>query len=528
MESTNKGKITNAALIVMSSIVLSRLTGFVREILVPYVLGVTLESDAYNAAFRITGLMYDLLVGGAIAAAIIPVLAGYIVKDKEEEGWKAIGTFINIVIVAMVIVCFLGMFFAPFIVRNTMGFRDLEQIKLTVDLTRILFPSVAFLMLAGLINGILNSYHRFAAAAFGPVLYNVGCALSIGLLGRTAFGIKAIAYGVMASSFLYFVFQLSFALKNLKFYRVKFHIRHSGFIKVLKLAIPSLLASATVQIKIIITVSFASLFEAGSVTAYNIADRTWQMPYGIFAQGMGVAILPTLAAKLANNEVLDFKRILSKGINMVLLVTIPSCVGFIVLREPIIRTLFQFNDKFSEEAIILTGNILMFFALALITQSIITILNRAFYAANDTITPLWVGIVTILVVIGTSFIFYKYTNLQAAGMALSYSIASALNVILLLYFLNLKVKGIYIKELIVFSAKVSIAAIFMGILIYYTRGLFPQLLNSKLGQLTYLSLNVFLGAVLYGAMVLMMRINEGIYLKNMCIDKTKKLASRLF
>lgn len=163
-------KLTGAALIVMSSIIVSRITGFVREMLVPNLIGVNEEGDAYTVAFKITGLMYDMLVGGAVSAALIPVLSGYIARDDEETGWKVVGTFINTVIVAMVAVCFLGIIFAPQVVSLIgAGFETDAQKQLTVDLIRILFPSVAFLMMAGLCNGVLNSYNRFCGSGIRTV-----------------------------------------------------------------------------------------------------------------------------------------------------------------------------------------------------------------------------------------------------------------------------------------------------------------------------------------------------------------------
>jgi putative peptidoglycan lipid II flippase len=136
----------------MSSIILSRITGFVREMLVPNIMGVGWKADAYNIAFIITGLMYDMLVGGAIAAALIPILTGYIEKKDEEEGWKAVGTFINVIFFIMVVVCILGMVFAPQIIPAiAVGYRkgavSQQSLELTVKLMRILFPSVGFLVL---------------------------------------------------------------------------------------------------------------------------------------------------------------------------------------------------------------------------------------------------------------------------------------------------------------------------------------------------------------------------------------------
>ncbi len=138
-----------------------------------------------------------------------------------------------------------------------------------------------------------------------------------------------------------------------------------------------------------------------------------------------------------------------------LLLSIPSVVGFIVLKEPIIRTIFKFTNKFNESAVSLAGNILMLFAFALISQSLVTILIRAFYANNNTKTPLYIGSSTILTTIFLSYIFYKYTNLGVSGLALAYSISSVLNATFLLIILNKKMNGIYLNKLLEFSLKIT-------------------------------------------------------------------------
>ncbi|WP_010244096.1 murein biosynthesis integral membrane protein MurJ [Acetivibrio cellulolyticus] len=526
MENTQNKKLTGAAAIVMSSIIFSRLTGFVREVLVPSLIGVNQVADAYNIAFKVTGLMYDLLVGGAISAALIPILSGYIAKKDEENGWKAVGTFINVIMVSMVFVCFAGVVFAPQLVTIMAQNNTRVDINLAVELTRILFPSVAFLMMAGLSNGVLNAYQRFAAAAYGPTIYNLGSALSIFLFSKSRWGVRGVAYGVMASAFIYFVFQFSFARRNFKFYRPKFYLKHDGFRKLFKLAIPSLMSSAVVQINALITSSFALQFSAGSLTALNVADRTWQMPYGVFAQGMGIAMLPSLSSDLATGKVKEFKDTLMKGIKSVLLMTIPAGVGFIVLKEPIIRTIFKFTNKFDEEAVITAGSILMFFSIALLSQSIVTILNRAFYADNDTKTPLYIGIGTIVLNMIFSSIFMKTTNLGVSGMALSYSLVSAINAVLLLTMLNKKMKGIYLDKLFSFLAKVIPASLVMGAALFLLNLVIPGEASSKIIQFIDLAFEITVGVVVYFAVVLLLKVEEADSFKNMIVSKLKKTAKR--
>ena len=528
MSTTGTGKLSSATIIVVSSIVISRITGFIREMLVPNMIGFNQFGDAYNLAFKITGLMYDLLVGGTIAAALIPVLASYIAKEDEKEGWKAIGTFINIVIVAGVLITVIGIVAAPFFIpKIAVGFSSAEQKELTVRITQILFPSVGFLMLAGLMNGILNSYHKFAASSYGPVVYNLGSALSILLLSSSKSGIRAVAYGVMGSAVIYFAFQLFACRKNLKYYKFEFHLKHPGFLRLCRLAIPSMLSSSIVQVNVIISNLFVTLFPVGSVTAFNLADRTWQMPYGVFAQGIGIAMLPTLSAKIAKNQIKEFKDTLSRGLKMALLVLMPSAVGFVTLREPIIRTIFQFTSKVDENAVALAGNLLMFFSIALISQSIVTILNRAFYANNDSKTPLYIGVFTIIFNVGISFILYKTTSIGVSGMALAYSLASVLNAVLLIFLLGKKMQGIYLDKLLTFVGKIIPSTVAMGVLLLYLSNVVPPFVGSKLVQLTVLFLEIALGAGVYFGLALLFKVEEAIYAKGIVINKVTAIWRRI-
>ncbi|MCX7921806.1 MAG: murein biosynthesis integral membrane protein MurJ [Clostridia bacterium] len=523
MEDAQKKRLTGAAVIVMSSIIVSRITGFLREALIPNMLTVRYGvdvSDAYNMAFRVTDIMYNMLVGGTIAAALIPVLTGYIQKKQEEEGWKAVSTFINVIFIGMLIACTLGIIFAPQLVPViAYGFKK-ESSELTIKLARILFPSVGFMMLAGLTNGVLNSYQRFAAAAYGPSIYNIGGALSLLLLSR--YGVEAVTYGVLASAILYFLFQLSFALKNLKYYRLKIYFKNEGFRRLFKLAIPSLLSSSIVQVNVLITAGFVSTFEKGAITAFNMADKIWQMPLGIFAQGIGMAILPAMSAKLAVGELENFKNLLMKGLKNVLLISVPSAVGLIVLNFTIIRTLMQFTKKLDENVISNAANILVFFSIALLSQSVCAIINRAFYANNDTKTPLYIGGGSIVINIILSQIL-RSTYLGIAGMTLSYSISSAINAILLLVILNKKMNGIYVDKLIKFLIKVVPASVFMGGVLWYVNNILPVNLYPKLIQVSILSFEVMIGAVIYFGIALLMKVEEAAYMRDVMLSRLKKL-----
>jgi putative peptidoglycan lipid II flippase len=415
-----------------------------------------------------------------------------------------------------------------------LGFSE-KQIKLIVDLTRILLPSVGIMMLAGMVNGILNAYHRFSAAAYGPSLYNVLCAFSIIFLSRIS--IQAIAVGVLCSALLYFLFQLAFALRNMKYYKMVIDYRHEGSRRMFRLAVPSLMSSSIAQVNVFITSMFTTLYPSGSVVALNIADRIWQTPYGIFAQGMGIAMLPTLSEDYASDRLSEFKRILIKGLKTVMLLTAPSAAALTVLAKPLIE-FFKFSAKFDAASMATAQSILIFFAIALLAHSVLTILIRAFYAVNDTKTPLFTGIIEILVNIGGAYLFYRFTNLGAGGMALSYSIAGVVNAVLLFYLMNKRVNGLGLKKFFVFSVKAIISAAVMSVVILflnrilgfdsvilnYETALAGDIIKSKIFEGFALGMNALVGVVVYFGAMILMKAEEA----SEIFDKFKNKIKRMF
>ncbi len=525
--STNNKKVTGAAIIVMTSLVVSRITGYLRTILINNLLTAS-QSDSLLAAFRTTDLMYNLLIGGAISAALIPILSGYLARDEEKDGWKAVGTFINVIFLTMLVISSLGVIFAPFVVSLTASGLEGQVRETTIELTRILFPSVGFMMLAGMTNGVLNSYQRFAAAAYGPSLYNLGTALSILVLSR--FGVKFVAYGVLASAVMYFLVQVSFALPNFKYYRPSLLLRHPGFIRLFKLAIPSLAASAVAQINVLVSLNFISLFkQEGDITAYYNANDMWQLPYGIFAMGLGTALLPTLSEKLALKQVDEFKSIISKAFKTILYLIIPSAAAFIVISQPVISVVYKWSSNIDSHRITTAGSILFLFTAGMIAQSMLAILNRAFYANNDTKTPLYVGALSIVLNLVCCFIFLKTTELGPAGMALSYSIQSVVNMTVMMYILSKRMNGMQWKKLISYTIKLVEAAAIMGVAIFLLNKLLPvdfteaYSFKGKITEIIVLGIEVVVGAAIYFGCTMLLKVEEAVTFKNKLFGRFAKV-----
>ncbi|HBN83952.1 MAG TPA: murein biosynthesis integral membrane protein MurJ [Clostridiales bacterium] len=519
-----KNNMTGNALMIMVSVVLSRILGFVRTMLIPERLGgMNVVTDAYNLAFLLPDLMYSLLVGGAIAAALIPMLAGYIEKDDEKEGWKAVGTFINVTFIAMVFVSILGIIFAPQLMNLIApGYKESnkEVFDLSVQLTRILFPSVCFLMLAGLCNGIMNSYQKFVVAAYGPCLYNLLCILSIYFLSNenpdTNYGVIRVVWGVVLSSLFYFLFQVLFTMKHLKFYRPTLYFKHKGFHQMMKLAIPSLMTTSVMQVNIIISNSVSTNFAEGSVTALSLANKTWQMPLGIIAQSMGVAMLPILSALYAATKHDEFIQKFNKALRTVLMLSVPSAFGLAILANPVIRTLFKFSDKLTEADINLTARILAVYAIALVAQSINTIMNRSFFSVKDAITPLISGIVAIIVNISSAILIYKYTNLGVRGIALAYSLAACVNMVILAGSMHKKMNILRNKkQMAIESLKMILSSVVMSIVLLVSeKYLLPMAIDiqiyydSKIIQVIVLLFQAALGIVSYFLCMVLLRSKD--------------------
>lgn len=451
---------------------LSRITGFLRTVLIKNIMSPKGYSDEFLVAFSLPDLTFELLVGGAIAAAIIPILSSSISKGNEKDGWKAVGTFLNITIISFFLLSIIFYVFTPaFVSLVAIGYEPgTEKFNLVVKLTRILLPSSLFMMLAGQCNGILNAYNRFAAASFGPVLYNLCVMLSI-----IAFGARSVeltTVGVMISSFIYFLVQLLCIWEHFRLYRPKLYLKDETFIRLIKLAIPSLAASAVVQVNAIISRSFSTRFAQNSVTMMNNANRTWQLPLGIFAQSLGVAMLPTLSSQYALEEKENYKRVLNTGLRTVMALCIPSTMVLIVLNREIMQILFKWGYMSNYE-VIMNGLALLAYAPALLFQSVVVILNRAFYSIQNTRVPLLVGLGTIGVNICANLYFVNYTDYGAIGTAMAYVITVMINAFLLIIMFSRKTGIELIPENITFLAKTAVVTVISGITLWICKLIIP-------------------------------------------------------
>lgn len=536
---SQKSSFRSTATMIMFSVMLSRVLGFFRTALIPARMGGFSDvADAYNAAFQIPDLMYGLLVGGAIAASLIPMLTGYVERGREKEGWKVVGTYINVMMIVMLVLVVLGVVFAPQLMQLiAKGFRNAPPAKmeLAVSLTRILMPISFFMMLSGFCNGVMNSYSRFAVAAFGPCVYNLATVLSILLFSNSDasmnYGADKVVLGIVICSFLYFLLQFAFTVRHLKHYRPQLSMGHQDFRKMINLALPTLLTSAFIQINYIVSKYFASFFEEGSFSALEVAGKTWQMPLGIIAQAVGVAILPSLSALYAFKKFNELGDKLNSALRFVLFLAIPSAMGLAIISKPTIQLLFNWGEL-TEKGVILSATMLAFYSLSVVTQSINTIMNRAYYSTKNSVLPLIAGSIGIVANIGLALLITRGTDLGASGVALAYSAASIFVTIALLAMFNRRIEGFKFLSSPGFIVKTLISVIAMGGIVFIVdRYLMPGIFGcgimgtGKLNQVIWVVLDVFSGLVVYAGVSYMLKIDEMRQITHGILGKLKSIVN---
>ncbi len=508
----NRNRMLHMTVLTMIALILSKVTGQLRDILSVNLFGHGYLTDAYTQGFLIPDFVYELLIGGSISAALIPTLSGSLAKGQGRRGWRSVSIFISFAMVIMLLVSVLGIFFAPLLMR---GLTSDETMNLAVKVTRILFPQTYFMMLAALSIGILNAYNRFDKTAFGPVFYNICVVLSLILFGAsTESAVLQVAVGVTVSAFLYFLMQAGLAHKQLRNFRFSLDYKNRGFRRLLIVAVPTLLSAAIPQLNNIIlnVIISAGGFASGTTTSLRNANTLWMLPWGVFAVAIGNIMLPNLSALNAAGRFKEGQKLLGRSLKNALFITIPCALIFFVLRQDLVRAVFQWSvDSYDETAVALTAGILSFYCLTIVTHTIVSIMNNAYYSMRMTFIPLGSAILSLLLTSSFGYLFSNHTPLGAAGLSLGYAVASLINsILLLLIYRRINTKGAP-RRLGLFFTKSALAALITLIALF----LFERLIGptrfdqaGKLMQLTWLAVRSLLGFIVYYLACLWMQLPE--------------------
>lgn len=509
-----------ATLIVMLALVLSKVTGQVREMLIPGQIGFGMLSDAYILGFMVPDLIYQLLVGGSIQAAITPTLSGAIFNKKENSVWRSVSIFINITALVMLFAVFAGELLIPAVLPLFSGDKSAQTIELAASVSRMLFPQVFFMMLAALSIGVLNAYKKFTAASLGPVLYNICVIISMIVFGnRTADGVVKVAAGVLISACIYFFIQFYSSRRQFRFYKFSFDYKDEGFRRIVKLAVPTLLSASIVQLNLIILSGFTNFYSDGSLTSLRFAITTWQLPYGVFAVAVGGVMLPTLAGYFAGKDYKSCSKVITRSIRSALFLIIPSSIIFAVLSSEVIRGIFWWGRSYlSTENIDLTAKMLMWYCIAMVCHSVIYVLNMSFYAIGKTKIPLVNGLLTLVTNTLFCLVFTRFTSLGVVSMPAAFSLSSIISVILLSYLLNKYNAECAPRKIPQYLLKALICAVISAVALFFIQkaGWDSPV---KFMQLIILAIKAAIGMCVYFSAALLLQMKEPIYI----LDKIKRV-----
>ena len=480
--------ISTAQVLVTASLVLtvaalaSRLLGWIRLLVIGSQFGASRELDAYFAAFRIPDAIFQLVVAGALSAALIPVFASYRARGQEAEAWRLASSVINLVMIALSVLSLVMAILAPLFVPIVAPGFDEETTELTVRLTRIMLISPVLIGMGAVVTGILNSYQQFTVPSLAPLAYNLAI-IGAAIFLAPVMGVEGLAIGVAIGSLAHLVVQLPNLIRVGHRYQLRIHLGQPGVRRVAWLMGPRMLGLASGQVNFLVSTVLASGLAEGTVSVYNYAFQLSQLPVGVIGVSVAVALFPTLSRDAALGRLTDIRRQVANAVRVLIFVAAPLTAIMVVLREPLTSVFYQYG-LFSEAATERTASTLLFFAIGLVGHIVVHVLTRAFYAMQDTRTPVAWAIVA--VGINVPLMIWLVGPMGVEGLALALSVSSVIEVVGLLWALRRRIdsieEGAIARSLARSALSGGAAAVVMLAALFVINATAQPLLDDPLGR----------------------------------------------
>ena len=476
--------------------IISRLLGYLRDILIAIFLGTGMLADAFFIAFRIPNTFRRLFAEGTFNAAFVPSYSSEIIKGKKQSNIFANNIF-NILLLGLlfltIVIEILMPIFVSIIAPGFVG--DFEKMNIAINLTRITFPFLFFICLASFFSAILNSHNKFAAAAAAPIILNV--VLVSVLIFSNYLGDKLVyylSYGISLAGFLQFIFLYKYALKYFTI-KLSFKLKISNKIKFFfKKLLPSIFASGVTQINILIGTIIAS-YQASAVSYLYYADRIYQINLAIAGIAISVVILPQLSKYIQTKEKNKILLIQNKALELSLFLSLPATMALIIGSEEIISALFGYGS-FNETSVSNSSLALYYFGLGLPAFAMIKVFSSFFFANHDTKTPFYISLISVILNIFISI--YYFNEIGFVIIAIATSISSWFNSILLFIFLKNRQLFYFNKIFFIKFIKIFFASIVMGLFFNFLLNFFQnELAFNQSIKSFYLVLSVILGLLFY-------------------------------
>ncbi len=497
--------IVQAATVVALGNVSSRVLGLVRETVISHLFGATGLVSAFRVASIVPTMTYDLLVGGMISAALVPVFSDYTEPQDRQDMWRLASTLFTVMAIGLALIVLALEVAAPAVAWLLGGGFDPSLLGLTTRLARLIMPAVLFLGLSGATTGLLYANKRFVYSAFGASVFNAGIIVGALVLANRI-GIASLSLGVLLGSVLQLAIQLP-GLKGLQF-SFSFRLTHPGLRRMGRLYLPVALGLIVSQVGIAIDRNLASRTGEQSIAWMQNATTLIQFPLGLVAVAVSTATLPSLTRLASADDMVRFRRTLGMGLRTVLLLVLPAAMGLLILATPVIALIFE-HGAFLAYDTLRTSQALRVYLIGLPFAAIDQVLIFAFYARKDTKTPVLVGVLGVLIYLGVALALIA--PLGMLGLVLANSVQLTCHALLMLYLAHRHFDGLRGQALMQTALKVLLASVLTGALLYLSLPLLARIAArvSVWGELLVVAGAGFLGLVSYAFLVWALRV-EGV------------------
>ncbi len=499
--------VAGGAMIIAFFSILSRLLGLLRDRFLSSTFGAGQVLDSYYAAFRLPDLIFNTIVLGALSSAFIPVFLEYWNKDKEEA-WRITNGLLNFLFLAVLIFSIFIFIFAPSVIDLMVPGFNQEARDLTTSLTRVMLFGTIFFTLSNVASGVLNSLQKFFIYSLAPVMYNVGIIFGILVLAKEdSFGLVGLGWGVALGALLHFLIQVPTLLKIGYRWKPILNFKHPAVEKIGFLMLPRCFGLAISQFNFIVTTFIASGLAIGAVAIYNLAFNLVNFPVSIFGISLAISVFPILSRANVNGDKECFVLHFSSAIRQILYLIVPTTILFLSLRAQIVRLVLG-AGVFSWRDTVLTSQTLGWFSLSLFAQSLIPVFARAFYAKQDTKTPVKIAVVSFLINIIGCFVFGKFMGV--GGLALAFTISSVVNFVLLYFFITKKVVFLPSKKILKSFLKIfGLSILMLGVVQIIKYSVAPIVdMQTFIGVLTQSIAAIIGGSLFYLLMSLWLKFDE--------------------
>ncbi len=480
---------------------ISRVLGFVRDVLLASVLGAGPVADAFFVAFKLPNFFRRLFAEGAFNAGFVPLFSRQLERDGREAARQFAEQALAVLLLVLLGFVVILQALMPWVMMGMApGFMvDPAKFDLTVELTRLTFPYLLFISLVSLMGGILNSLGRFAAVAATPILLNLCLIASVvGLVDFVPTAGHALAWGVAVAGVVQFVWLLLALKREGMLLRLRFPRLSPRVIELLKLIAPAAVGAGVVQINLVIDIILASLLPEGSVSYLFYADRLAQLPIGVVGVAVGTALLPLLSRQIASGDQQGAQAAQNRALEFSLLLVLPAAVALVVVAAPVISVLFE-RGVFDATATLKTSYALMAYAVGLPAYVLVKVLTPGFFARHDTKTPVRIALIALAVNLVLNIALM--IPLQHAGLALATAISAWVNAALL--YTALRREGHLVVDQRLKSRLVRTllsAAVMGGVLYALATYLGPMFAGSEQQRIVALAVLIGGGLVTYGVL----------------------------